>query len=58
MMLNVTLFRIAIGRAFKWLRHGLLRVFGAKIDKDAYIYILHVRYSCLGLLLVAILLSS
>ena len=38
MMLNVTLFRIAIGRAFKWLRHGLLRVFGAKIDKDAYIY--------------------
>ena len=56
MMLNVTLFRIAIGRAFKWLRHGLLRVFGAKIDKDAYIYP-HVRYSCLGLLLVAILQS-
>ena len=38
MMLNVTLFRIAIGRTFKWLRHGLLRVFGAKIDKDAFIY--------------------
>lgn len=36
--LNATLFRIAVGRAFKWLRHGLLKAFGARIDRDAYIY--------------------
>lgn len=36
--INVTIFRIAIGRTFKWLRHGLLTIFGAEIDKDAYIY--------------------
>lgn len=33
-----TLFRIAAGRPFKWFRHGLLRIFGAQIDKEAYIY--------------------
>lgn len=38
MSLNATLFRIAVGRAFKWLRHGLLKAFGARIDRDAYIY--------------------
>ena len=38
MSLNATLFRIAVGRPFKWLRHGLLKAFGAMIDKDAYIY--------------------
>lgn len=38
MVINATLFRLAIGGSFKWLRHGLLKAFGAKIDKDAYIY--------------------
>ena len=36
--INISIFRIAISRKFKWLRHGLLRLFGAKINKDAYIY--------------------
>lgn len=38
MVINATLFRFAIGGSFKWWRHGLLKAFGAKIDKDAYIY--------------------
>lgn len=37
-LINATLFRILIGRIFKWARHGLLKAFGASIDKDAYIY--------------------
>lgn len=37
-VINATLFRLLIGRAFKWARHGLLRMFGATIDEDAYIY--------------------
>lgn len=36
--INATLFRILIGRSFTWARHGLLRAFGATINKDAYIY--------------------
>ena len=37
-VINSTLFRLFIGRPFRWARHGLLRAFGATIDKDAYIY--------------------
>lgn len=37
MVINATIYRIAVGRPFKWFRHGLLRLFGATIDKDAYI---------------------
>lgn len=35
--INATLFRILIGRPFKWARHGLLQLFGATIDNEAYI---------------------
>ena len=37
-IINRTLFRILIGRIFKRTRHSLLKLFGAKIDKQAYIY--------------------
>lgn len=37
-VINASIFCFAIGRPFKWLRHGLLKAFGAQIDKDAYIY--------------------
>ena len=37
-LINQTLFRIFIGRIFKHIRHSLLMIFGAKIDKQAYIY--------------------
>lgn len=37
-VVNHTLFRYLKGRPFNWLRLGLLRFFGASVDKDAYVY--------------------
>lgn len=37
-IINATIFHILIGRIFKGARHFLLKLFGAKINKDAYIY--------------------
>ena len=37
-VINATIFRLMIGRATKQLRHSLLKLFGAEINKDAYIY--------------------
>jgi len=37
-IINATIFYILIGRIFKEIRHLLLKLFGAKINKDAYIY--------------------
>lgn len=35
---NCTVFKILAGRFFKGIRNNLLRLFGAKIDKDALVY--------------------
>lgn len=37
-IINATIFRLCIGRVCKEIRHLLLRIFGAEIDRDAYIY--------------------
>ena len=37
-VINATIFRLMLGRATKQLRHSLLKLFGAEINKDAYIY--------------------
>lgn len=37
-VINASLFRLCIGRLGWPVRRGLLRAFGAKIDRDAYIY--------------------
>ena len=37
-VINATIFRLMLGRATKQLRHSLLKLFGAEIIKDAYIY--------------------
>lgn len=36
-VINATIFRVLLGRSFTWARHGLLRLFGAKIQSDAYV---------------------
>ena len=38
MIVNKSLFRLFAGRYLRCIRHGLLRMFGARIDKDALIY--------------------
>ena len=38
MMVNKSLFRLFAGRYLRCIRHGLLRLFGASIDKDALVY--------------------
>lgn len=37
-IVNSTIFRLFPGSIFKWWRNMILRLFGAKIDKDALIY--------------------
>ena len=37
-VINATIFRLMLGRTTKLLRHSLLKLFGAEINKDAYIY--------------------
>lgn len=44
-VINQTLFRLFAGRYLRFVRHGLLRMFGAKIDRDALIYSSCVVYA-------------
>ncbi len=56
-VVNVTIFRLFAGHFFRRFRNGLLRLFGAEIDKDALVYSsctifapwnLHLGRACIG----------